>query len=651
VRRLFLGAAVIAALALAGLPSLRSAGASQLIVNGDFESGTAPWQSLSRSGHTLIGSAHPHSGSFGAQLCGTNSCYDQISQAFVLPPTFTHAVLTYWIYVATQETSACIDIMRVRISAVGLAVGASAPSICNDVANGVWLEKSADLGLQLRTLAGKQVQLSFLAITNTSRPTTFYVDDVQFNTSTAVAPTATPTPTPGSGGAGPGVISSDPFSSPVPGQHHSEVEPDTFAYGDTLVAAFQAGRIYNGGSTDLGWARFRSGAWTSGMLPGLTVNGPSGGTYARASDPSVAYDAAHGVWLIASLDLDAGATGVAVSVNRSTDGAAWGGAVTVAGARSGQNFDKEWIVCDDTGTSPYYGHCYVEWDDNAAGDTVLMSTSTDGGQTWSPPREPAGAPHGLGGQPQVQPNGTVVVPLVNATESTLIAFRSSDGGATWGPVVSITGISDHSVAGALRTEPLPTAEIDGSGTVFVAWQDCRFEPGCSANDIVYSESADGVNWSRVQRVPIDPIASGIDHFIPGLAVSTAASGAGGRLALTYYYYPTAACGPCSMDVGYVTSTNGGQSWSAPVRLGGPMQTSWLPSTSQGLMVGDYISTSFLGAQAMTVFPAASPPAGAVLSQPMYGVTESVSGGLRLARNRETIYAARSASPSVAQSSR
>jgi hypothetical protein len=39
-------------------------------------------------------------------------------------------------------------------------------------------------------------------------------------------------------------LSADPYTNPT-SQHQTEVEPDTFAYGSTIVAAFQAGR-FNG---------------------------------------------------------------------------------------------------------------------------------------------------------------------------------------------------------------------------------------------------------------------------------------------------------------------------------------------------------------------------------------------------------------------
>ena len=107
-------------------------------------------------------------------------------------------------------------------------------------------------------------------------------------------------------------------------------------------------------------------------------------------------------------------------------------------------------------------------------------------------------------------------------------------------------------------------------------------------------STNGTTWSAVQRIPIDPVSSTVDHFIPGVAVDKATSGANVHVAVAYYFYPNTNCtlATCQLDVGYISSTNGGSSWSAATQLAGPMTMSWIPNTSQGRMVGDYISTSF-----------------------------------------------------------
>jgi hypothetical protein len=166
-----------------------------------------------------------------------------------------------------------------------------------------------------------------------------------------------------------------------------------------------------------------------------------------------------------------------------------------------------------------------------------MSTSTDGGNTWGSQKNTGNNATGIGGQPLLQPNGTVIVPIDNANETAALAFNSTNGGSSWSSTVTVATIQSHTEAGSLRSGPLPSAEIDGAGKVFVVWEDCRFESRCRANDIVMSTSTNGATWSAVTRIPSDPVGSGVDHFIPGLAVDKSTSGSTAHLVLDFYYYP------------------------------------------------------------------------------------------------------------------
>jgi hypothetical protein len=77
----------------------------------------------------------------------------------------------------------------------------------------------------------------------------------------------------------------------------------------------------------------------------------------------------------------------------------------------------------------------------------------------------------------------------------------------------------------LRSGPLPSAEIDAEGRVYVVWPDCRFRRACKVNDLVMTTSTDGISWTPVARVPIDSLNSRLDHFIPGLGVNPSTGGA------------------------------------------------------------------------------------------------------------------------------
>ncbi|MBV9614959.1 MAG: hypothetical protein JO031_05800, partial [Ktedonobacteraceae bacterium] len=132
-------------------------------------------------------------------------------------------------------------------------------------------------------------------------------------------------------------------------------------------------------------------------------------------------------------------------------------------------------------------------------------------------------------------------------------------------------------------------------------------------------------WSAVTRIPLDPVGSGIDHVIPGLGVDRTTSGSSAHLALAYYYCSST----CQLQVGFVSSTNGGSTWSAKTTLTStPMPLTWFANTNQGRMVGDYISTSISSnGRAFPVFAVATAPSGSTFNESMF----TAAGGLAVVR--------------------
>ena len=243
-----------------------------------------------------------------------------------------------------------------------------------------------------------------------------------------------------------------------------------------------------------------------------------------------------------------------------------------------------------------------------------MSTSTDGGQTWSAPEMTADKALGIGGQPLVQPNGRVVVPISGYSDSLMHTFISTDGGANWSSTTTVAKIT---------TSVLPTAEMDASGKVYLVWTDCHFEKNCNkdGNDLVMSTSTDGVTWSPVQRIPINPVGSGTIYSVPGLGVDKTTSDSTAHLGLAFYYSSAGCSSKCQLDVGFVSSIDGGATWSTKIHLAGPMPLSWLPL---GNRVGDYISTSFVDEMAFPVFAIAHAPSQGHLNEAMYTITGGLS---------------------------
>jgi hypothetical protein len=417
--------------------------------------------------------------------------------------------------------------------------------------------------------------------------------------------------------------------------HSTIAEPDTYSHRSTVIAVFQAGRFSSGGgATAIGYARSadKGKTWTTGFLRGVTAS--TGGTHDRATDPTVTYDAKHGVWLASSLRLSGpfgalypeGASDYAVSIS-SDDGVTWSDPPAVAapplttptGYRGTfWTHDQGWIACDNSAASRYYGRCYLGYVDTGRVDFALIR-SDDGGTTWS------AAVHFSGGGPKlvVRPNGDLVSLSVGG--GAVRSSRSVDGGATFEPD-KIVGPQER----APMTAPLwdggviNTDVASADGRIFVAWEHCGLRPSCAANDIVFSSSSNGTSWSTPQRIPL-----GSEHFVlPGLAVDSSSSGGAVRLALTYYYMAGPACdATCRLRVGFVFSTDAGATWSEPRQIDRQAaEIGWHAprNLDSAYFVGDYISTSFAGSTGVAVFALANAaPSGGVLAQPLWALPTEI----------------------------
>src|SRR5438105_15875926 len=123
-------------------------------------------------------------------------------------------------------------------------------------------------------------------------------------------------------------LSMDTLTNPD-SQHATELETSSFSFGSTLVTSFEVARGNgHGGGADLGFATSTdAGAtWTSGFLSGLTT--VQGGTATATGNASVAYDAAHQMWLIETLLVNFNPQSLTVVVVRSSDGINWRNPIT-----------------------------------------------------------------------------------------------------------------------------------------------------------------------------------------------------------------------------------------------------------------------------------------------------------------------------------
>jgi len=400
-------------------------------------------------------------------------------------------------------------------------------------------------------------------------------------------------------------------------QHETQVEPDSFSFGSTVVTVFQSGRLLDGGAERNGFATSKNGGrtWRSGLLPT--------GSFDRVSDPVIAYDARHRWWLAASLGSDFSVVGMIV--NRSRDGLRWSGPIDAARS-STEEYDKEWIVCDNWRSSRFFGRCYMSYM-NFSRDTIETRRSGDGGQTWSAPasidaRRASGFVNGV--QNVVRPNGDLLLVFTvfggSLGGDEIASARSTDGGVTFGAPTRVAPLESLEF-GWLRAPPFVSADVEAGGKVYAVWRECSVETYCSA-DIVLSSSADGARWTAPVRVP--SISPDEFNFLPALAVDPASSGRTARLAVLYHsLVPSMTCNPecIQIDVKLTSSRNGGETWTAPVRLNSvSMQPNWMADTSLGRMLGDYVSVSWARGRPIAVYSLAFPPTGSVFRQSIFAAT-------------------------------
>ena len=159
-----------------------------------------------------------------------------------------------------------------------------------------------------------------------------------------------------------------------------------------------------------------------------------------------------------------------------TGGMSWSGGVGV-GLNWPRQQDKEWLAVDIT-DSPYRNNIYMAWTEfdkysptkiPADSSRMLFSRSTDGGQSWSSPIR-IGEIQGdcidsdttvEGGMPAVGPNGEVYVVWTN--KDGIIFDKSLDGGASFGKDLTIRSLPvgwDYDIPGLSRCNGFPVICCD-----------------------------------------------------------------------------------------------------------------------------------------------------------------------------------------------
>jgi hypothetical protein len=397
------------------------------------------------------------------------------------------------------------------------------------------------------------------------------------------------------------ISGSSPFPSGCSGfgnAHGSEVETSVAVNpADPLnaVAAWQQDRIPSGGSQGTVGAFTRDGGatWSRFVVPKLSVC--SGGTRLRATDPWAAFGG-DGTAYIASLSYDGDGAPGSVVVSRSTDGGeTWGDPITIV-SDTGLIFnDKEALTVDPL--DPL--RLYVVWARIVGGVSIVtfVSQSIDGGLTWLPAVPiwgPVGSLGGQGNQIAALGNGLLVNVYTEFTPGLyVIKAMPSAGGIVWGPGIPISRVSgSEGPSGA----PVP---IRAGGWIPAVGGGAGQVVVAWADGprVMFSRTTDGVVWSLPRA-----LVSGSDPmFTPEVAIAP-----DGTIGVTYYDLRNdGPGGGVSTDVWFSSSADGGATWNEQ-HVYGPFDLTAAPfSPGRGYFLGDYEGLDGSSASFTAVFAAAS----------------------------------------------
>jgi hypothetical protein len=351
---------------------------------------------------------------------------------------------------------------------------------------------------------------------------------------------------------------------------------------------WQQDRYSNGGARgDASGASFDGGlTWTRDALPLTTC---TGGPYARATDPWVTFapdGTVYQITLAFTGDTLAAGSSNAVLVARSSDGGrSWSPPLVIAANGAEAFNDKETITADPLDSR----FVYAVWDRLVGGgnSAMMFARTTDAGATWEPARSLYVPPQGgetIGHVIRVLPDGTLVdVFMQLAAQNTINVMRSSDRGMTWsGPI-------------RVATSAARGASDPQTGTIV---RDASILPQMAVapdgslhvvwQDARFTSQRDAIAISRstdggvTWSAPVRVNSEpGVAAFIPHVQVS-----ADGVIGVTYYDFRSNTADPATLLTDFwLARSSDGVNWSE-ARVSPAFNLNTAPN-AEGLFLGDY----------------------------------------------------------------
>jgi hypothetical protein len=327
---------------------------------------------------------------------------------------------------------------------------------------------------------------------------------------------------------------------------------------------------------------------------------PMVGSDSFQSDPTVDWTSDGTAWST-TIGIDVSTFSLTLRAFKSTDGGAtWTYDAAFSGGFAFNDKDMMWV--DHSATSPYQDNMYVIWH---SGQPALVARRTGPAGAWQAPLQVSGAETigtAIGGDVKTNAFGDVFAFYPDTGSRGIYVAKSTNGGAAFGAPVQIAtgygsfqyaipadynrGVLIYASGGAWRTATV--------NNVYVAWNDFSGEPGCTGG-IGPARRASSQCKSRIffsrstdggaswsAPVKINDPVGRNDQFLPWMVVDESS----GNVAITYY---DTAGDPsrASTNLYYQSSTNGGLTFSTPFKVTSASTSEVTAGADLGNQFGDY----------------------------------------------------------------
>ncbi|MEM5328100.1 sialidase family protein [Paraburkholderia sp. JHI2823] len=395
---------------------------------------------------------------------------------------------------------------------------------------------------------------------------------------------------------------------------NAEVEPWLAvnpAISTNLIGVWQQDRWSDGGAHGLvaGFSLDGGATWGETPLPFSACAGGLG--YERASDPWVSIGP-DGTAYTVSISFNASNNNNAVAAAVSHDfGKTWGNlSVLIANNEPTTQFfnDKESVTANPIKAGVAYavwdrlespnGNPYADLHAAAFRGPTFFAKTVNGGQTWSSPKIIVNLPsrqQTIGNQIVVNSqDGTLYDffdmfrPPFNVTASKVAFIKSTDDGGTWTKPQIIADLRTVGVTDPNTGEPLRTGDTIPEPAIDpVTGQLYVVWQDSRFNGGLFDEIAlsTSTDGGNTWSAPVRVnTPTGRPAFNPSVRVNSA-----GTVAVTYYDFRNLPAGDTTTlptDIWRTTSTDGGQSFGSELHVAGSFDMKTAPN-SRGFFVGDY----------------------------------------------------------------